>query len=431
VRPGTTVAAARARAADVHSVEESPPRLAEARREVVGRLLVVSPRIAADGPTRFWVEPVARRLGALHRWCEDARAALVGLGPASIGVGATATVAWAAACRATGGHLIVPAAESQRFLDEQPLELLEIDGEALDVLAALGVRRMGELRLFDPASLGMRFGPEVAAARRRLDGLDARRPTTPRVEREDEVQVELDDELDDAAALAFLLAPAAERLTSGLRAKGRGAVRTTLLLELRGRREHALEVRTASPIAEARALIELLRTALEGVRLVAPIASFRLAASTTAPLPSPGDTLFGGPGRDRAAGEIALARLRARFGDDAVRRARRNEVGDPRERARWASGEDAATSGDGSPLLPWRFIEPVRVERGFAYVAGRCRRLARIGKVERVTAPWWEDGRRRVALWAWAEMDGPLLVMLRAVCDTSCDDTWEVVAWVD
>jgi len=54
-----------------------------------------------------------------------------------------------------------------------------------------------------------------------------------------------------------------------------------------------------------------------------------------------------------------------------------------------------------------------------------------MGRVERAAAPWWEDGRRKVELFAWAELDGPLLALIRARCDTDCDDRWEVVAFCD
>jgi hypothetical protein len=32
---------------------------------------------------------------------------------------------------------------------------------------------------------------------------------------------------------------------------------------------------------------------------------------------------------------------------------------------------------------------------------------------------------------AWAELEGPLLVLLRARVGDDCDDLWEVVAFVD
>ncbi len=421
-----TLAAARARARTLRTAEEDRQRLAQAHREVVRRLIAVSPRIAIDGPVRAWVEPIGRDAA----WCARVRTALAGVGPIAVGLGPTATVAWAAACAVNDGHREVDGAEARAFLDERPLEVLEIGGEALDVLAALGLRRVGELRAFDAGSLGMRFGPAVAEARRRLDDADVRRPTTPRLEDDATVRVSLDDELDALGPLAFLLGPACDRVAATLRARALGAVHLSLALELRGGREHTVDVRTASPLADGRAALELLRNELDRVRLAAPIAAFRLGAPATAPLRPEPATLFGGRGRDDAAREVALARLRTRFGDDRVVQAAPVRVGPDLLRARWRAAEGPRIPPAGA--MPWRRLDPpARVAHGFAQVAGRCRRIVRMGRVERASPPWWEDGRRRVHLVAWAEMDGPLLVMLRAVCDSACDDVWEVVAWVD
>ncbi|MFW6023667.1 MAG: hypothetical protein ACOC9O_02875, partial [Myxococcota bacterium] len=82
--------------------------------------------------------------------------------------------------------------------------------------------------------------------------------------------------------------------------------------------------------------------------------------------------------------------------------------------------------------LPWRRLErPAPVVDGRVQVGGRWRRVRKVGRVERVGAPWWEDGEQRVSLVAWAELEGPLLVLMHARCSTGCDDRWEVLAWLD
>jgi len=66
-----------------------------------------------------------------------------------------------------------------------------------------------------------------------------------------------------------------------------------------------------------------------------------------------------------------------------------------------------------------------------AQAIGTLGRVIRLGRVERVTPPWWDTGTKRVELLAWAELEGPLLVLLRARVNVECDDEWEVIAWVD
>lgn len=424
VRVGQTLAAARARAHRLRSVAVDDSLLRRAGREAVERLLGLSPRIHASSSTRFWVEP-ARDLPA---FAARAVATLARFGSVAVGVGPDATVAHAAAASLDDGFRIVPPGSARAFLDDCPLEVLEIPSDALDVLRALGVRSVAQLRALDPVSLGMRFGPAVAAARRRADGHDPRGPLTPRPRPDLEVSLDLDHEIDHHEPLLFLLAPALRELATTLRAQGRGAVTTRLELRCARGPATALVARTAAPLADGRALLDLLRTRLERVTLEAPVTGLRVRAEETAELREAPAGLFGdGPGRDPAARDVALARLRGRLGDDAVRRASRVEVGPPLGRAAWT--EDTPARG---LALPWcRLDPPARVVRGRVRVGGRVRLLRRIGRVERVTPPWWEDGRKVVQLSAWAELDGPMLVLLRARCGTDCDDRWEVVAWVD
>jgi len=63
-------------------------------------------------------------------------------------------------------------------------------------------------------------------------------------------------------------------------------------------------------------------------------------------------------------------------------------------------------------------------------VAGRRRRVLELGRVERALAPWWHTGALRVERLAWAEVDGPMLVLLRERRDVR-PHVWEAVAWVD
>lgn len=431
VAPGRTLAAAKARAADLRSIELDPHLLAEATRAVIHRLLAVSPRISASGPTRFWLEPVEAGDASLARWCASARRELSGLGPVSIGVGPTATVAWAAARSAGPGDRLVDAGDAQAFLDAAPAEILDIDSESLDILAALGIRSVGQLRALDPLSVGMRFGASVADARRRAEGLDPRGPTTPRAETAFEVHVDLTDDIEELEPLLFLLRPAADRLGRDLGAREVGALGLELALALRGSVEHVVRSSAASPVADGRALFELLRARLDGARISSAVTAIDLRATRVSALRTRPADLFSGSGPDPGAREVALERLRGRLGAAAVTRASRVEVGPPLDRACWEQ-TPRAPDEPGGQALPWRRIEPPALVRSNqAVVAGRRRRLVRIGRVERVTAPWWEDGQRHVELLAWAELDGPVLALLRARCDTGCEDEWEVVAWVD
>jgi protein ImuB len=430
IAPGQTIAAARSRTESLRTLEYDPGRIARAQREVVERLLGVSPRIAVGGVERFWVEPVVGARGSLEAWCEEATERLIEHRPVTIGVGPTATVAYAAARSVRRGFCVIPGGAAQGFLDEAPLEVLGIGGEALDVLASLGIRRVRELRALDPVSLGMRFGPEVAEARRRAEGYDLRRPLTPRAEDEARVELALEDPIEDHSALLFLLRPAAERLLGALRARDLGALEVRLELGLgRGGAAVVLTVRTASPLDDERMLLELLRTRLDHARLRAPVVGLVLGISATAPLGARTQPLLGEmKRRDPAARDVTLARLRSRFGEGAVRRAERVETGAVLGRARFLA-EGEPRRGEALPFR--RLIEPAPIENGKVFLEGRVRRVVRLSRVEQSTPTWWEDGVQRLEMTAWAELEGPLLVLLRARVGDDCDDLWEVVAFVD
>ncbi len=442
VRVGMPLAAARARAPRLSSVLEKPAAIEAEKRRVVERLLVSSPRISAVGAMRFWVEPVPGR-GSLGAWCAVVQRALAHLRPVSVGVGPSAAVAWAAARLAPDAIRLVSPAEARAFLDASPLEALDLDGVALDLLAALGIRTVGQLRALSAGSLGRRLGPEVALARRRADGDDSRRPFPAKAAPRFEASVAFDDDLEDLEPFLFVLGRALERLGRSLERVGLGATELTLTVHLRRGRSQVFTIRVSSPTHAADTLRELTRTHLEERRFNAPARGFRVQATATAEAPSEPRRLFGrgalaagaeGQGAP-AAREVALDRLRKRFGEASVKRPAAHEVGPALRRAtfRLDAPESEAVTDVSAPYLPWRRLpKPSPVVHGAAIVGGRRRRVVRLGRVERVTPPWWHTGTKHVELFAWAELEGPVLALLEAhVSADAEDDEWLVVAWVD
>ncbi|HJL15043.1 MAG TPA: hypothetical protein RMH99_05265, partial [Sandaracinaceae bacterium LLY-WYZ-13_1] len=162
-------------------------------------------------------------------------------------------------------------------------------------------------------------------------------------------------------------------------------------------------------------------------RDVSHVTGFAVVLEALAPLGDRTGDLFGVPRRDPAAREVALGRLASRFGADVLWRATRVETGAVLGRAAWTR-DGAPTAG---PAVPWRSQDPpAPLVRGAVTVAGRRRRVTRFGRVERALAPWWRTGALRVERLAWAEVDGPLLVLLRERRDRR-PAVWEVVAWID
>ncbi len=433
VRVGQSLAGARARIGTLRSVTFDDERVARARREVIGRLLAVTPRIAPGGLRRFWLEPVAEG-DALAAWCRSVAEQLAPRRPLGLGLGPSATVAYAAARSVTHGARIVPPREALRFLDERPIDVLDVPSDAIDILHALGIRTVRQLRALDPISLGMRFGPAVAEARRRADGIDPRGPAHPREEPVHAVEVELPAASDSIDALVFLLRSAVDRWIGAMRGRGLGA--TEARLDLRLERDQAgvsarpsIPLRTASPWSDGRMLVESIRTGLERTKLPRPVVGFALVAEVVTELRDHTLPLLPeGRGRDLDARTIALDRVRARLGEAAVKRSSHVEASATLARAVFVDHV--------SPLpgeaMPFRRIEPpAPVERGRVTLHGRSRLVLRTSLVERASIPWWRDGEAHTELFAHAETEGPMLLLLRGRVGTDCDDRWEAVAYLD
>ncbi|GAB5550397.1 MAG: hypothetical protein SangKO_101570 [Sandaracinaceae bacterium] len=424
MRAGQTLAAARARCASLDSRMFDPDTLARARREVVAALVTLTPRVAPAGDTRFWAEPAP--LGEpLERWAEAVTQALGAWGEARVGVGEWAALAYAAAL---DGALV----GTPEQLDRAPLATLELDADAIETLRSLGVRDVAALKRLGPVELGARLGPAVADARRRASGEDPRIPWTPRADDAPHVEVVFDEELDRLEPLLFLLRPALAQLLRDPVGRGEGVTALRLRLSRERGEDLHVDVRSAHPIGDPATLLELVRARLEarpdptdedGTRDF--LKGFAITALERAPLGDRTGDLFGEQARDPAAREVALARLASRFGD-VLARATRVESASPIARAAWTDGEPAR-----GPSHPWRRQDPPAPMRGDAvHLFGRPRRVLQLSRIERALAPWWDDGALRVDRLAWAEVEGPLLVLLRERRDVT-PARWEAIAWLD
>ncbi|MEM1418299.1 MAG: hypothetical protein AAGH15_25615, partial [Myxococcota bacterium] len=167
VRPGQTLAAARARSGDLASRLVDAAALSRARRDVIAALLEISPRIAAGHDAspatagRFWAEPPRVRHvreGRTAAWASTDRVFLEGwaheahavlpprYGAGRVAIGPTAAVAWAAALSPGADPPVVSPDEARAFLDGAPLEVLELPPEHVADLRALGIRDVAALR---------------------------------------------------------------------------------------------------------------------------------------------------------------------------------------------------------------------------------------------------------------------------------------------
>jgi nucleotidyltransferase/DNA polymerase involved in DNA repair len=233
----------------------------------------------------------------------------------------------------TGAGAIPPGGrrEEAAFLAPLPLGWLPADLETQDRLRVLGLSRMGELAALDHSAVIARFGPAGAKLHDLVRGMD-RRPLRPRrpVERL-AAAVELDPAVDSLEPLRFVLHRLCGTLCEQLSARGAGAARAVLRLELDLPPHSSQPARLCyeqalpEPAAAPDLLERLLLARLEAAPPAAPVARLGLELAGAAPEAGQQLTLFGRQLAQSARLEWQLTSLVVRFGKDRILRA---SVGD-------------------------------------------------------------------------------------------------------
>jgi protein ImuB len=202
-----------------------------------------------------------------------------------------------------------------------PVAALRLSPATVDLLAQLGIERVGQLMALPRDQIAERFGPEVGL---RLD------QATGRVA---EVIVPLHPQLDATASWAFddpidrhvivvkVLDILLQRLQTILEIRRCGVRLVECVFELEDAAAQRFECSLSRPAQTASYLSGLLRTRLEQIRVAAPIRAMCVRAAVLERMPQEQPSLF-----EREADEGALAQLldslASRLGRDVVTRAR-------------------------------------------------------------------------------------------------------------
>lgn len=350
VLPGQRYATALALAPGLRAGVVPPEELAAAQDEIARRLHALSPEVTRDehDPGRagsshaafgtFWLggAGMASLYPSATAWGQAAIGVLAALGLGGVVVVGFSRFATCAVARARGHGLAVERAATllhvfARDLDERtvtravPLDRLDVDPSLRDALARLGVTTLGQLVRLPGGGVLERFGPAAHRLYRLAagEGWDPLAPEPP-PEAPDE-RVYLDDPELDAERLVFATKGALDRLLVRLADKRRAL--TALYLELNlqhgvGRHERRVDcIKPAAATLDGRALLGLVRLRLEHQPPVAGVVELRVWADDVEATREQLALFAEKPRRDLRAADVALARLRAELGDDAVVRA--------------------------------------------------------------------------------------------------------------
>jgi len=429
VRPGATIAAARARASElrvrvvhVHAVDARLASIAEAA-------LAFGPTVAYQAHDAERAHP---RLGDVV-WIDvtgsshlfggeaalgDAIAAQVrGLGHAcrvAIASGPRITAAIARYARddearpakparddgAPRGARVVPAEETRRAVGALPVAALPIDDGTIRWLDKLGVRDVEGVRRLPRSALGTRLGAACGAFLPRLlelvDGVDAT-PLVPHVPPEiPEERAEIEYGIEGSEALLFVAKATADRLAARLHARAMATARLEMILELdralTDTPRSVLVLALASPVHAASELFAVLRARVEAHEVDAPIRAVVLRATELVPRRFTPRDLFVPEARAARALPGLTAELVADLGEDRVGVLEIVSTWVPERRAKlvpYASRARAkARDGDlvSSGVEPTRLL-PAPVSKERMRPSGERRLVARFEGIE-----WWRDG---------------------------------------
>ncbi|MDR7421111.1 MAG: DNA polymerase Y family protein, partial [Armatimonadota bacterium] len=193
--------------------------------------------------------------------------------------------------------------------------------QALEALRQLGVRTVDALLRLPAAGLLERFGPELYRFHRLAAG-DLWRPLQPQVP-SDPVRrsMLLDAPERHTSGVLFLVKRLLHPMLTALASRGQALAALEVRLRPEGQPWRAEAVRPAAPTLDAAQVLDLVRLRLEGIGFAAGVVEIELEATGHPAAPEQIHLFTEHQQRDLAAGNRALARLRAELGDDAVVRA--------------------------------------------------------------------------------------------------------------
>jgi len=467
VRPGLhTVARARACTANLQVQAWDDALYNRAQEELAAHLLEHTPAVTRAGLGRFWFDAAGQdRLGGEEALAERLHRTAVEAGyPAARVAVAGSVVAAEAACKLPGDpvSIIPPGAAPElnagvdaEFLAFLPLGLLPLDPELREVLETMGLQTVGELAALPAPSLELRFGAAGLAARDLARGIDPRGPLTCGGPSARLVELTLDPPAQTLDALVFGARAALVTLLRTLEAQGAQVARLRLHFKLDG--VHAPISREAGlsrPTARLGPLVELCRSALEG--LILPAAVVAVGVEVTEKVHAVrGEQggLFESRFKDPEALEAALWRIRARCGADSVAHPVPVDEHRPEAQGSWMpEGLTALDEPPPPPSLPEpatrstlptarRLLAtpeglPVREAGGVPLSVQLDRRwhtLAAASPVRRLSGGWWNDTGHVRQDHLVTTTDGARLLISRPEAGPEGGPTlgWTLIGWED
>jgi protein ImuB len=201
-----------------------------------------------------------------------------------------------------------------------PLACTRWPGKALQTLATMGVRTVGECLRLPRDGFARRFGADLLATLDRATGRLAEPRAAFAAHEKFAVRRDLEPEVEDATRLGLVIEPLLGELCRFLRERSRGVQAIEVQLRHRESPTTRVRLRFVQPIgAQPQRIGDLLRERLARLDLPGPVRTVRLVSGPLIDLQAEAPELFAHDRRE--AGENVpqlIERLRARLGHEAV-----------------------------------------------------------------------------------------------------------------
>lgn len=375
--------------------------------DLVHDLQTFSPHVERDPVSAgvFYVDPagLSHLYGGESNWARSVQQYLRGRhfqASVVVGFGRALTGALSRVARGSHPKLIVSVEETLRQAREVPLERLAIAPKVRDALERVGLTKLGDLVDFPVDALGTRFGREAAAWCRVAHGEEIL-PLVAEAHREAiRSEIEVDPPDADVARLCFSLKRGLAHLLEEVRQRGQSVRAVWLRLQLERGSVCAQRLEPSSPTRDEQLLLELLRLRLSSMSLEDQVNRVVLEAETVDL--APGQLAMFVPRRDLAAGERALARLKASYGAEVVSMVELEEAHLPEAKfgfceARQLSLPKCETSDEErmeAPFVRRMFLRPIPLRAALAERDGQACLVCDEGDFPlsgpyRVSGGWW------------------------------------------
>ena len=408
IHPGMALAAARARHAWLLDLPATPAADLHSLEALGHWLMRYSPNVCIRPPSSVFLDATGleRLFGDLSSFRRRVMEALASLRiTAAVAIASTPGAAWALAAFGKG-PCVVTHEQTLPALLPLPPESLQLDGNTVDVLSALGVRTVGSLLQLSRQDLATRFGPAILTRIDQASGAVHESLTFLTHRSNIRATLEFEGAIESHEAIRLAVQELIQDVAKQLACRGLGA--RALRLTFRPPYSPPVEkiVRLMRPCRSESALLKVISCALETLRSDDGFVAASLSVDHTERLGDEQAALLAGEEeRDAAELDHLVERLRARL-DRGVEWGELVESNVPEHASRCRDSASAAVASGGQsavdllrPLRLLRQPRPIKVivrpseSRDGEPVSftdrGEVHRLDHVRGPERITGQWW------------------------------------------